>query len=298
MLGKSLPVFALVGLASFTLAFLVLTDPFTQTPAPQPPARIVQAPPPPGADLPVAQEKMERLPGPATEEPAATQLPEHPRTPIRQKKIDYARSQPPLILPKGTVREMLATLDAETSPESDYMAARLIHDCLIRRQSPPSDPALGRDSFRDECEELGPLSPSSWVGRMKAAADAGMARAQVGMVFAENPNPPLAPGDPDPWFDMQRDYVDRAAAQCYPGAYFIRGNFHFKPDDPRAPSQPAYMDFYTLELILRHRFDGVPAQRLEALAALVQEEREKLYHYQIVEAENQALINYHEACTR
>ncbi|WP_333985173.1 hypothetical protein [Ectopseudomonas khazarica] len=287
MLKKPLLIFLLVGLMSFIAAFSILALPTMQEPSPVRALWSAQtetagrlSPPP-------------AISHPTQAQPESTHPPQHPRTAINQKKLDYADWRSELRFIQGPVKETLAELDAKASPEGDYMAANLLHMCYLRQQNPPSDAATEGYPPRSECLELGVLSQENWVERMKAAADAGLAAAQVTMAIAENPNPPLSPDEPDPWLDMQRDYIDKAASQCHPGAYVIRANYRFDPDNPQLQNQAAYTDFYTAELIYRQRFEGAPS-----LEKLLEQERQKLYQHQILEAENQALINYHKACTQ
>lgn len=285
MLKKPLLIVPLVGLAGLTIVLNVLLSPTRQESSPSNSASPTQRT--------ASEQSPPTTPDSAKDQPENTQPPEQPKTTMQQKKLDYASWQSALKLTQGPVLETLAKLDANPSPQSDYMAASLLHMCYLRQQNPPMDSALEGYPPRDECLELGTLSQVSWVERMKSAADAGLAAAQVAMAFAENPNPLLSPSAPNPWLEMQRDYIDRATAQCHPGAYIIRANYRFDPDNPQLQNQEAYTDFYTAELIYRHRFEGAPS-----LEKLLEQERIKLHQHQILEAETQALINYHKTCTR
>lgn len=206
-------------------------------------------------------------------------------------RLDYRTWQSDLRLPAGPVKQTLARLHAQGTPQAHYLTASLLHLCYLRQQNPVENSTQEGTPSGADCQALGKLAPHDWVVSMKEAADAGLASAQVAMALAEPPFRDDENGRRMQWLKMQHDYIDRAAAQCHPTAYIIRANYRFDTENPAAQDPVAYADFYTAELIYRNRFEHAPS-----LQELLKQEGQRLYPYQLREAQQQALINYHRAC--
>lgn len=230
--------------------------------------------------------------------PAVRQLASHVdlNNSIALQRIDYAKWQASLQPPQGALSEVLSRLNASPTPLNNYLAANLLRECELRVQGSLAirEGYEERDSRLDECEALGDIASAAWIERMKAAADAGFAPAQVAMASIEDPHPSrVDEGKPSPWLDMQIDYIEKAMSQCDANAFIIHGNFRFDADNTGIQNQAAYADFLTAELIYRHKFEGAPS-----ISGLLVQEREKLHNHQVLEAEAQALANFHKVCTQ